>query len=182
LQEVDSGRAGGAYKRRRPAVRHRVSGLGSHNPSLRPRNNFLVRNFISTFLRHWSFSENCCIHVDVSVCFFKIPLTSVYGVLPAGNYACLWVNVIFVDHLAVHTVLLDLLPASSYFRFNPYMSEDFLLDEIRAAKWDQMKQDTEMYCRKNEQQLECAVRRLVQPKPIHNKAIDWLRLQRDKFS
>ena len=82
---------------------------------------------------------------------------------------------------AVHTVLLDLLPASSYFRFNPYMSEEYLLDEIRPAKWDQMQQDTRMYCRKNEQQLERAVRRLVAPKPIHRAAVDFLKLQIDKF-
>jgi hypothetical protein len=61
------------------------------------------------------------------------------------------------------------------------MSEEFLLDEIRASKWNQMKQDTEMYCRKNEPQLQCAVRRLLQPKPVHRKAVDWLKLQKDKL-
>lgn len=107
-------------------------------------------------------------------------------VLLAGHIIHVYVLVgflfIFSKPTAVHTVLLDLLPASTYFRFNPYMSEEFLLDEIRRAKWDQMKQDTEMYCRKNEQQLECAVRRLLQPKPAHHKAMDWLRLQKEKFS
>lgn len=81
------------------------------------------------------------------------------------------------DTEAVHTVLRDLLRPSTYFRFNPYMSEDFVLDEIREAKWDQMKQDTEMYCRKNRLQLEMAAQRLLQPRPSYKKVSDWLRLQ-----
>lgn len=57
------------------------------------------------------------------------------------------------------------------------MSEDFLLDEIRQAKWDQMKQDTEMYCRKNLLQLEKATHKLLEPRPMYRKAVDWLQLQ-----
>jgi len=78
---------------------------------------------------------------------------------------------------AVHTILHDLLPASSYFRFNPYMSEQFLLDEVRAEKWEQMWQDTEMYCRKNAQQLDRAVSLLLQPKPLSLRIADHLRLK-----
>ena len=82
---------------------------------------------------------------------------------------------------AVHTTLHDLLPASTYFRFNPYMSEDFVLDEVRADKWEQMRQDTEMYCRKNAQQLDRAVSVLLQPKPFHRRIADKLRLKLDSF-
>jgi len=82
---------------------------------------------------------------------------------------------------AVHTILHDLLPASTYFRFNPYMSEHFLLDEVRANKWEQMQQDTEMYCRKNAQQLDRAVSQLLQPKPLYRRITDQLRLKLDSI-
>ena len=82
---------------------------------------------------------------------------------------------------AVHTILHDLLPASSYFRFNPYTSEQFTLDEVRADKWEQMRQDTEMYCRKNAQQLDRAISLLLQPKPLYRRITDHLRLKLDSI-
>jgi len=82
---------------------------------------------------------------------------------------------------AVHTVLQDLLPASTYFRFNPYTSEQFLLDEVRADKWEQMRQDTEMYCRKNALQLDRAASLLVQPKPLVRRITDRIRLKLDSI-
>ena len=81
--------------------------------------------------------------------------------------------------LAVHTVLHDLLPPSSYFRLNPYMSEDFELDEIRKDKWDQMAYDTNMYCRKNEMKIKKAAATLMKTKMPHQKAADWLKIRRD---
>jgi len=83
--------------------------------------------------------------------------------------------------VAVHTILQDLLPASTYFRFNPYTSEHFLLDEVRAEKWEQMRQDTEMYCRKNAQQLERAANLLSQPKPLIRRITDRIRLKLDSI-
>ena len=59
------------------------------------------------------------------------------------------------------------------------MSEEFFLDEIRVEKWDQMQRDTEMYCRKNQLQLELAAQKLLQPKKIHKKAADWINLKLD---
>ena len=59
------------------------------------------------------------------------------------------------------------------------MSEEFFLDEIRVEKWDQMQRDTEMYCRKNQLQLELAAQKLLQPKKIHKKATDWINLKLD---
>lgn len=92
-------------------------------------------------------------------------------------YTCNPKSVVFLLYVAVHTVLRDLLRPSTYFRFNPYMSEEFVLDEIREAKWDQMKQDTEMYCRKNLLQLEKATHKLLEPRPTYQKAVDWMKLQ-----
>ncbi|PIK45558.1 putative phospholipase A I [Apostichopus japonicus] len=46
------------------------------------------------------------------------------------------------DTEAVHIILKDLLPAGKYFRFNPVLSEDFLLDESKPEKLEQMQKDT----------------------------------------
>ncbi|XP_064631859.1 calcium-independent phospholipase A2-gamma-like [Lineus longissimus] len=77
------------------------------------------------------------------------------------------------DTQGVHTMLHDLLPPSTYFRFNPYMTEDCLLDEIREEKIDQLLQDTEMYLRKNEHKMESAAKQLLLPRRPHQKVNDW---------
>ena len=89
------------------------------------------------------------------------------------------IHVTLLFPTAVHTTLQSLLPPSSYFRLNPYMSEDFELDEIRKEKWDQMEYDTEMYCRKNELKLRKAAETLLKSKMPHQKAADWLKVKRD---
>lgn len=78
---------------------------------------------------------------------------------------------------AVHTILSDLLPPSSYYRINPYLSENFELDEIRLEKWDQMHQDVSMYMRKNEFKFETVTRRLLEPRHKHQVSLDWLQHQ-----
>lgn len=76
---------------------------------------------------------------------------------------------------AVHTVLNDLLPPASYYRFNPYMSEEFSLDETRNDKWAQMQLDTRMYCRKNQHKLENLAFSLSKTRLPHQKAYDVLK-------
>jgi len=56
-----------------------------------------------------------------------------------------------------------------------------MLDEVRAGKWEQMQQDTEMYCRKNAQQLDHAVSLLQQTKPLYRHIADRLRLKLDSI-
>ena len=87
----------------------------------------------------------------------------------------------FLSLVAVHTILSDLLPPSSYFRFNPYLSDDFLLDEIAEERWDLMKQDVEMYCRKNWTKLVTAANHLQQQKMIHQKASEWIKDQVERL-
>jgi hypothetical protein len=58
------------------------------------------------------------------------------------------------------------------------MSEDYHLDKVDAKRWDQMVQDTQLYCRKNEAKLSAACQRLVQPRMPQQKAFDWLVEQR----
>ena len=70
----------------------------------------------------------------------------------------------------------DMLPPSTYFRFNPYMSEDFQLDEVDVKRWEQMILDTQLYCRKNESKLAKTAERLLQGRLAHQRARDWLML------
>ncbi|CAG2214762.1 PNPLA8 [Mytilus edulis] len=79
----------------------------------------------------------------------------------------------------VHTILQDLLPTSTYYRFNPYMSEDIRLDEKRTEKLIQMQQDTEMYLRKNEFKLKCATEQLLKQRQPHQQVLDYIKLKAD---
>ena len=71
---------------------------------------------------------------------------------------------------------MDLLPPSTYFRLNPYLSEDFMLDEIRKDKWNKMIQDTQMYCRKNDYKIQMAVKQLNLKKDGFKRLTDWMSL------
>jgi calcium-independent phospholipase A2-gamma len=50
----------------------------------------------------------------------------------------------------IHICLHDLLPPNIYFRLNPYMSADFVLDEHRPERVEQMLRDAHIYIRQNE--------------------------------
>ncbi|XP_050414521.1 calcium-independent phospholipase A2-gamma [Patella vulgata] len=82
------------------------------------------------------------------------------------------------DTEAVHVTCQDLLPPSSYFRFNPYMSEMFFLDEIRPDKLNLIKQDAKMYLRKNKVKMETAVGQLVQSRRPDQVVYDWIKNSR----
>ena len=72
----------------------------------------------------------------------------------------------------VHTVLHDLLPGNVYFRFNPYLSDDFGLDEIRPHRVAAMMEDTKFYARKNTSKFQEAARALKLEKTHYHKAKD----------
>lgn len=57
------------------------------------------------------------------------------------------------DTETVHSTLQDLLPPSTYFRINPYLSEMYSLDEIRPEKRHQMVSDAKRFCRQNQSRL-----------------------------
>ncbi|CAF1608711.1 unnamed protein product [Rotaria magnacalcarata] len=50
----------------------------------------------------------------------------------------------------IHVCLHDLLPTNIYFRLNPFMSADFVLDEHRPERIEQMLRDAQKYIRQNE--------------------------------
>lgn len=83
------------------------------------------------------------------------------------------------DTEAVHVMLSDLMPPSTYFRFNPYLSEDLQLDEIRQDRIDCMIRDTAMYLRKNETKMAKAVHTLKLSRLPHQVALDWVRYKVD---
>ena len=75
----------------------------------------------------------------------------------------------------VHQTLSDLLPAGTYFRFNPYLSEEFLLDEIRPDKMGEMQLDAQMYARRNSYKLTAVSQRLTEKRKPQQIAVDWIK-------
>lgn len=75
-------------------------------------------------------------------------------------------------------MLLDLLPPKLYYRFNPFLSEEFHLDENRPEKWKAMQYDTNMYMRRNDNKFKQAAKQLLRPKTTSQKIENYLK---DKF-
>lgn len=74
--------------------------------------------------------------------------------------------------------LQDLLAPATYYRFNPYMSDNLLLNEIKPEKIKQMQKDARMYLRKNEHKLVTACNQLMLPRKRTQKLVDWSRRHR----
>ena len=68
------------------------------------------------------------------------------------------------DTEAVHTILKDLLPTESYFRLNPTLSEDIMMDENKPEKLDILVQEAENYVAANQWKIQLAAASLVQGK------------------
>lgn len=77
----------------------------------------------------------------------------------------------------VHTMLDALLPPNTYFRFNPYMSEDVALDESREEKLEQMQAEGLQYLQRNQEKLQRAVSELSRDKRTVQRLSEWLRLR-----
>ncbi len=75
--------------------------------------------------------------------------------------------------LAVHTILKDVLPASVYFRFQPDLSEDILIDESNPERLEQLVRDAERYLRANPELVQQVAESLTAPKTSMQKAQDW---------
>lgn len=63
----------------------------------------------------------------------------------------------------------DLLPHDIYFRFNPYMSHPYTLDETDKSKLDQMQEDARLYVRKNRKKIQNAADRLLVEANLHKR-------------
>ncbi|XP_051976896.1 calcium-independent phospholipase A2-gamma isoform X1 [Xyrauchen texanus] len=85
------------------------------------------------------------------------------------------------DTEEVHTMLDALLPPNTYFRFNPYMSEDVPLDERRQERLDILQAEGRRYLERNENKLKKAASVLTQEKSVVQKLAEWAQLKADMY-
>ncbi|XP_060885733.1 calcium-independent phospholipase A2-gamma [Labrus mixtus] len=85
------------------------------------------------------------------------------------------------DTEEVHTMLDALLPPDTYFRFNPYMSEDIPLNENRPEKLNFLKSEGERYLERNEAKLRKAASVLGQQKSTIQRVAEWAKLKADMY-
>ncbi|XP_033844840.1 calcium-independent phospholipase A2-gamma [Periophthalmus magnuspinnatus] len=85
------------------------------------------------------------------------------------------------DTEEVHTMLDALLPPDTYFRFNPYMSEDIPLNESRIEKLNFLKSEAETYLERNEAKLKKAAMVLGQEKGPIQRVAEWAKLKADMY-
>lgn len=74
-----------------------------------------------------------------------------------------------------------LLPPDTYFRFNPYMSEDIPLNESRTEKLNFLKSEGERYLERNEAKLRKAASVLGQEKSTIQRVAEWAKLKSDMY-
>lgn len=74
-----------------------------------------------------------------------------------------------------------LLPPDTYFRFNPYMSEDIPLDESRRERLNLLKTEGERYLERNEAKLRKAASVLSQEKSAIQRLAEWAKLKADMY-
>ncbi|XP_034529724.1 calcium-independent phospholipase A2-gamma [Notolabrus celidotus] len=85
------------------------------------------------------------------------------------------------DTEEVHTMLDALLPPDTYFRFNPYMTEDIPLNENRTDKLNFLKDEGERYLERNEAKLKKAASVLCQEKSTIQRVAEWAKLKADMY-
>lgn len=81
----------------------------------------------------------------------------------------------------VHTMLDALLPPHTYFRFNPYMSEEVPLDESRHEKLQQMQTEGLRYLERNHEKLKRAVNELMRDKSSVQRLNQWIQLKAQMY-
>ncbi|XP_029952224.1 calcium-independent phospholipase A2-gamma-like [Salarias fasciatus] len=86
------------------------------------------------------------------------------------------------DTEEVHAMLDAFLPPDTYFRFNPFMSEDISMDESRPEKLGLLQAEGVRYLERNEQKLGKAARILTREKSALQRAAEWARLRADMYS
>ncbi|KAL2093608.1 hypothetical protein ACEWY4_010920 [Coilia grayii] len=85
------------------------------------------------------------------------------------------------DTEEVHTMLDQLLPANTYFRFNPHMPEEISLDESRQEKLNLLQAEGLRYLERNEEKLRKAARILTREKTAVHRFSDWAKLKLDMY-
>lgn len=85
------------------------------------------------------------------------------------------------DTEEVHTMLDALLPPDTYFRFNPYMSEEIALDESRRERLNFLQSESERYLDRNTEKLQKAASVLCQEKSTIQRLAEWANLKADMY-
>lgn len=85
------------------------------------------------------------------------------------------------DTEEVHIMLDGLLPADTYFRFNPVICENIPLDESRDEKLDQLQLEGMKYIERNDQKMKKVAKILSREKTTLQKINDWIKLKSDMY-
>ncbi|XP_037317755.2 calcium-independent phospholipase A2-gamma [Pungitius pungitius] len=85
------------------------------------------------------------------------------------------------DTEEVHTMLDALLPPDTYFRFNPYLSEDIPLNESRGERLNFLKGEGERYLQRNDAKLRQAASVLGQEKSAIQRLAEWAKLKANMY-
>lgn len=81
----------------------------------------------------------------------------------------------------VHVMLDGLLPADTYFRFNPVICENIPLDESRNEKLDQLQLEGMKYLERNDEKMKKVAKILSREKTTLQKISDWIKLKSDMY-
>uniref|UniRef100_A0A674MUN5 Calcium-independent phospholipase A2-gamma-like n=1 Tax=Takifugu rubripes TaxID=31033 RepID=A0A674MUN5_TAKRU len=86
------------------------------------------------------------------------------------------------DTEEVHAMLDAFLPPDTYYRFNPYMSEDIAMDDSRQERLTQLQTEGLRYLGRNEEKLKKVSRILTREKSSVQMLAEWARLKADMYS
>lgn len=74
------------------------------------------------------------------------------------------------------------LPPDTYFRLNPYMSEDVSMDENRQERLNMLQAEGARYLERNEEKLKKVARILTRDKSSVQGLTEWARLKVDMYN
>ncbi|CAJ1056302.1 calcium-independent phospholipase A2-gamma-like isoform X2 [Xyrichtys novacula] len=86
------------------------------------------------------------------------------------------------DTEEVHAMLDAFLPPNSYFRFNPYLSEDISMDENRQEKLNMLQAEGVRYLERNEEKLKRVAGILNREKSSVQRIAEWAKLRADMYN
>lgn len=86
------------------------------------------------------------------------------------------------DTEEVHAMLDAFLPPHTYFRFNPYISEEVSMDENRQEKLNLLQTECVRYLERNEEKLQKVARILNREKSSVQRMAEWAKLRVDMFN
>lgn len=74
------------------------------------------------------------------------------------------------------------LPPNTYYRFNPYMSEDIAMDDSRQERLRQLQSEGSRYLDRNEEKLKKVSHVLSRGKSSVQMLAEWARLRADMYN